>query len=141
MIGDAGVEERELAQPLRQRVEAELDGFEDLRVGLERDLGAARLGRAGDQQIGLRRAALVGLLIDLLVAPDLELEPLRQRVDDRDADAVQTARHLVAVVVELAAGVQHRERDFRRRTGRSRACRSECRGRCRRPSPSCRCGW
>ena len=60
-------------------------------------------------------AALVGLLVDLAVAPDLELERLRQRVDDRDADAVQTARDLVAVVVELAAGVQHGQHDFRRR--------------------------
>ena len=56
------------------------------------------------------------LLVDLLVAPDLELEPLGERVDDRHADAVQPARHLVAVVVELAAGVQHREHDFRRRS-------------------------
>ena len=84
-------------------------------VGLERDLGAALLGRAGDDQIGLRRAALVGLLIDLLVAPDLELEPLGERVDDRHADAVQTAGHLVAVVVELAAGVQHGQHDLGRR--------------------------
>ena len=60
-----------------------------------------------------RRAALVGLLIDLAVAPDLEIERFRQRVDDRDADAVQAAGHLVAVVVELAAGVEHREHDFR----------------------------
>ena len=58
------------------------------------------------------RAALVALLVDLTVAPDFEIERLRQRVDDRDADAVQPARHLVAVVVELAAGVQHREHDF-----------------------------
>ena len=85
------------------------------RVGLERDLRAALLRGAGDDQIGLRRAALVGLLVDLLVAPDLELETLGQRVDDRDADAMQSARHLVAVVVELAAGVQHRQHDFGRR--------------------------
>ena len=62
-----------------------------------------------------RRAALVGLLIDLAVAPDFEVERLGQRVDDRDADAVQAARHLVAVVVELAAGVEHRQHDFGRR--------------------------
>ena len=60
-------------------------------------------------------AALVALLVDLAVAPDLEIEPLRQRVDDRDADAVQAAGHLVAVVVELAAGVQHGQHDFGRR--------------------------
>ncbi len=49
---DAGVEERQLAQALRQRVEAELDGLEDLRVGLEGDLGAALLRRAGDFEAG-----------------------------------------------------------------------------------------
>ena len=58
------------------------------------------------------RAALVALLVDLAVAPDFEVERLGQRVDDRDADAVQPARHLVAVVVELAAGVQHGQDDF-----------------------------
>ena len=112
MIDEAGVEERELAQALRERVEAELGGLEDLRVRLERDLGAAALGGAGDREVVQRLAALVALLVDLLVAPDLEVEPFGQRVHDRDADAVQTAGNLVAVVVELAAGVQHRQHDF-----------------------------
>ena len=56
------------------------------------------------------------LLEHLPVAPDFEVELLRERVDDRHADAVQAAGDLVAVVVELAAGVQHREHDFCRRT-------------------------
>ena len=73
---DAGVEERELAQALRQRVEAEVRRLEDLRVGLEGDLGAALLGGAGDDEIGERLAALVDLLVDLFVAPDLEIETL-----------------------------------------------------------------
>ena len=64
--------------------------------------------------------ALVALLIGLAVAPDLEIERLRQRVDDGDADAVQAAGHLVAVVVELAAGVKHGQDDFRRPTCRCR---------------------
>ena len=50
-------------------------------------------------------ALLVILPPDLAVAADLGLEPLRQRVDDRHADAVQAAGDLVGVVVELAAGV------------------------------------
>ena len=79
-----------------------------------------------------RIAAVVALLVDLAVAPDLELERLRQRVHDRHADAVQTAGDLVAVVVELAAGVQHGQHDFRGRARRSRADRPGCRGRCRR---------
>ena len=66
-------------------------------------------------EIGDRYAALVALLIDLPVAPDLEVEALRQGIHHRDADAVKTAGDLVAVVVELAAGVQHRQDDFGRR--------------------------
>ena len=58
------------------------------------------------------RAALEALLVHVAVAPDLELEPLRQRVDDRHADAVQAAGDLVGGVLELAAGVEHGEHDF-----------------------------
>ena len=65
-----------------------------------------------DFEVAIGVPALVALLVDLAVAPDLEVEPLGQRVDDRDADAVQAAGDLVAVVVELAAGVQHRQDDF-----------------------------
>ena len=108
----AAVEEGELAQPLCERVEAQLHGFEDLRVGPERDFRAALLGRARDLEAARRVAALVRLLVDLAVAPDLEIEGFRQRVDDRDADAVETTRDLVAVVVELAAGVEHGQHDF-----------------------------
>ena len=111
----AAVQEGQLAQPLGQRVEAELGGLEDLRIRLEGDLGAAFLGRTGDRELGLRIAALVRLRVHLLVAPDLEIEGLRERVYDRDADPVQSAGHLVAVVVELAAGMKHGQRDFGRR--------------------------
>ena len=42
----------------------------------------------------------------------LQLQPVGQRVDHRHADAVQAARHLVAVLVELAARVQLGHHDF-----------------------------
>jgi hypothetical protein len=46
----------------------------------------------------------------LAVAPDGQLEPFGQRVDDRDADAVEAARDLVGIVVagvlELPARVE-----------------------------------
>ena len=83
--------------------------------GLERDLRAAPLGRAALDQTGRRVAALERLLVHSLVAPDLELEPLGQGIDDRHADAVQTAGHLVGVVLELAAGVQLGHHDLGRR--------------------------
>ena len=50
----------------------------------------------------------------MAVALDLELEPLGERVDDGDADAVEAAGDLVAAAVaELAAGVQGGEHQLR----------------------------
>ena len=109
---NAAIQKRQLAQPLRQDVEAEDGGLEDQMIGLERDLGAAAFGGAGYFQIGGRHASHIALLIGLAVAPDFEVERFREGVDDRDADAVQPTRDFVAVVVELAAGVQHREHDL-----------------------------
>ena len=51
----------------------------------------------------------------LAVAPDRELEPGRQRVDHRDADAVQAAGDLVGVLVEFSAGMQLGHDDLGRR--------------------------
>ena len=48
----------------------------------------------------------------LAVAPDAQLQPGRQRVDDGDADAVQAARHLVGVLVEFSARMQLGHDDF-----------------------------
>src|SRR5690606_20095915 len=56
--------------------------------------------------------------VDVLLRPDdpaavdLHLEVLRQRVDHRDTDTVQTTGDGVRLAVELSAGVQHRERDL-----------------------------
>ena len=66
-------------------------------------------------QLGLRDAARVLLRERVAVAADLHEQALGQRVDDRDADAVQAAGDLVAAAVaELAAGVQHGEHDLDR---------------------------
>jgi len=65
--------------------------------------------RAGLAQRSLRLAALEALEVHLAVALDLDLEVFRERVHDRDADAVQAARDAVGGFVELAAGVQLRQ--------------------------------
>jgi hypothetical protein len=109
---DAAIQERELTQALGERIEAEFRGLEDLIVRPEGDLGSALLRRARDVEVAKRIASLVRLRIHLTVAPDLQFQRLGERVDDRHAHAVQTARDLVAVVVELAACVQHRQRHF-----------------------------
>jgi hypothetical protein len=60
-------------------------------------------------------ALLVALAPQVPVAPHLDLEPRRQRVGHRRADAVQAARDLVAAAAELAAGVQAGEDELERR--------------------------
>ena len=106
------VQEGQLAQTLGQDVEAELRALEDLGVRLERDLGAAPFGLAGDLQGGGGLAALVVLLEDLAVLPDLHLQPCRERVYDRDAHAVEAPRHGVGALLELPAGMEHGEGDL-----------------------------
>jgi len=51
----------------------------------------------------------------LVIAPDAQLQFLGQGIDDRNADAMQAARHLVGVLVEFAAGMKLGHDDFGRR--------------------------
>ena len=51
---------------------------------------------------------LIFLLIDFSVTKHLRKHVRGKRVDARNADTVQTARHFVRTFVELTAGVQHR---------------------------------
>ena len=70
----------------------------------------------------VRGPALVGLAVDLLVAPDLDLERLGERVHHRDAHAVQAARDLVGLLVELAARVELGEHHLGRVHARHVGC-------------------
>src|ERR671925_364646 len=95
------------------------DIVEGLEARQEGDLRAALAARLTDD---LERA--LGLAVReadkvlLAVAPDGQLEPRRERIDDGDADSVKPARNLVRVVVlaftELAARVQLRHHDLGR---------------------------
>ena len=90
-------------------------GAENLRVRAEAHFGAAPVRRlAGVQQFGLWLAALERHPVELLAARDLDLHALGQRIRHRNADAVQTARGLVDLGVEFAAGVQRAHDDFER---------------------------
>ncbi len=109
------VEERHLAQSLDQRLRAEVELFHDRRVGPERDRGPGAVGVAGTRQRRSRCPAVLERLgVVAAVAVDRELEPSRERVDDGDAHAVQSAGDLVALASELAARVQCRQHDLGR---------------------------
>ena len=111
--GEAGVQERQLAQAAFQEGEVELDVGEGGRARLERDLGAARVvGRAdhGQRRLGVAVAEADEMLV--AVAPDAHLHPFGQRVHHGGADAMQAAGHLVGVLVEFAAGMQAGQHDL-----------------------------
>src|SRR5438034_1193177 len=100
---EALVEESQLAETVAQRVEREARLLEDLRVRLEADDRAVlRRLLAGGQLGGRDTAIFVALCPNLAVAANLNVEPLTERVDDRNADAVQASGHLVGRVLELA---------------------------------------
>ena len=104
----ARVQEAELAQAMLEALELEVGVGEDLVVGLEADARAvaARGLALGDHvERGADLAAREGDLVGLGTLVDLHLGPLAERIDALDADAVQAARHLVRIAVELAAGV------------------------------------
>ncbi len=88
--------------------------------GLKRILRAAAVVDLAEVfELALGMAALERHSIELLAAGDLDLQPRGQRVHHRYADAMQAARGLINLGVELAAGMQrahdHFERGFLRK--------------------------
>ena len=121
----AVIQKAQLAQALGQDFVVELVVlFEDLGVRQKVHLGAAFVGvahylhrRDFDAVDGFKDAVLHKALaelhaVHLAFAADRQAQHFGERVDAGHAHAVQAARHLVAVLVELAAGVQFGQRDF-----------------------------
>ena len=84
-------------------------------------------------QLAVGIAATEVHLPGVAVAPDLDVELLRERVDATDANAMQAAGDLVGGGVELAAGMELGEHHLHGRhhlaVGREASCPPECRGR------------
>src|SRR5262245_15591115 len=105
--GDARIQECQLAQTMLECRKVELHHREGLWRWQERHFGAALALRvANGLERSLRDAVAELHEMLLAVAPDGELEPGRERIHHRDADAVQAARDLVGILVELTAGME-----------------------------------
>ena len=113
---NAGVEEAQLAQPLGQNVVVEFDIAEGLLAGPEAQRSAALVAGLALGHGRIRLTQTVALEVVVAFAPDVERELLRQRIHHRHTDAVQATGHLVAIGIELTAGVQHGHDDLGRRT-------------------------
>src|SRR5581483_6946468 len=106
------VEEGQLAQPVLQDLPREVERLEDLGVRLEPLVRAAALGATELLQLLRGDAALEADLILRAVALHARDHPLGERVHDRDPDAVEAARNLVAAFAELPAGMEDRHDDL-----------------------------
>ena len=113
--GDAGIQECQFAQAVFECGEIELRHGEGLRARQEADFRAAlALGIADNLERRHRDAVAEFDEVFLAVAPDGQLEPGGERVDHRDADAVQAARYFIGVLVEFSAGMELGHDDFGR---------------------------
>src|SRR5262249_6348389 len=83
-------------------------------IRLERYLRPPSLGRAGLTELP-RLPALVALLVDLSIPPDLQLKEFGESVDDGNPNSMKPSRDLVGVVVEFASGVELCHNHFRGR--------------------------
>ncbi len=106
---DAGIQERQFAQALLQDLVLELEVREDRIAGFEPDRRAALVARTDHRQRRDRITETVLLAVFVSFPVDGQVQHFGKGVDDRHADAVQAARHLVRRVVEFATGVQDGE--------------------------------
>src|SRR5690606_17211888 len=90
-----------------------LDVLEDFVVGQKLHARAGGVGRPRDGQRGHTFAPAELHLVPLALAGNGQAQPLGQGVHAGHPHAVQTARDLVGVVVELPAGMQFGHDDFR----------------------------
>ena len=95
----------------------ELYVAENLGAGMKMNFRPASLGRSGHRERCNRVTVAKFHRIYLPVAPNRQFQRIRKRIDYRDADPMQSTGNLVAVAVELSAGVQYRHHDFGRRPG------------------------
>ena len=100
------VQEGHLAQPLGEGIVVELGGGKDALVGQKMYLGPAPLAGARLAQLADGIAATEVHLPGVAVAPDFNVELLREGIHATDADAMQAAGDLVGGGVEFAAGVE-----------------------------------
>src|SRR5712691_9962435 len=108
------IQKSQLAQALRERIEA-VDGLiKNAGVWVKSDFRAGLACLAGLLQLGGRLAFLVGLFPHLAIALNFQLQPVGKRVDHGNAHAVQAAGNFVGLAVEFSARMQQRHYHFHR---------------------------
>ena len=112
----ASVEEGRFAEPGVEDVEIELhDVAEDGQIRTEANRRPGALCLARHREGARRLAALIPLLVNRTITLNGHVQPCRDGVHGRNADAVKSTGHLVGGVVEFSTGVELRHDDFRRR--------------------------
>ena len=113
---DTRVQVAKIAQTLCKAVPLECCLGEDGIIGMEGDGGAGVLGIADDLHSRNRLAEGIFLTIYVSLATNLGNKIVRQCIDAAYTNTMQATRHLVGILVELAASMQHSHYDLKGRT-------------------------
>src|SRR5687768_8144662 len=109
---NAIIEEGKFAQALREYVIVILDIAEYFLAREEVHFSAATFGLAGYSQRSNGNTHSELDLMNLSISADNEAQPFRQGVDYRHANAVQSPRYFVGIVIELAASMKFSHDNF-----------------------------
>ena len=110
--GEAAVQVGFGFESLADQGRVEHDRGEDFPIGVEFDEGSAAAGGTEFLQLGGRDPAREALLPLRTLALHSYEEPIGERRHHRGADAVESARVIVVLRLELSAGVQRRQDQF-----------------------------
>src|SRR5207237_10923199 len=100
----AFVEEGQLTQALAERIEVVFGSGENFFIGDEVHLGAALLGGASFLELAGGLALRIGLLPDVAIAPNLQIELIAESIHHAHAHTVQSAVNFVSGSIEVTAG-------------------------------------
>ena len=106
--GESGVQEGQFAQTIGEDVIFIFRGGENFGVGPELLARTSQRSFADHLHRIEGMSLFIFLLVDFAIAEHLRKHVRGKRIDARNADTMQTARHFVRTFVELTAGVQHR---------------------------------
>jgi hypothetical protein len=109
------VKERQLAQSTGQDIEVKLDVGERVAAGLEAQRCALPIRVADNLERRLGLTVFIFLLMGLTLTVNCQHEMFRESVYHRYADAMQTTRDFVGIIVKFSAGMQNRHDDLSRR--------------------------
>jgi hypothetical protein len=109
---EALIQKRQFSQALGEDIKAEIDGFEDVAIGFETNLGPCMFRLSNLLQLCLGIPPLIDLMIDLAISPYFQLNIFGKGIDHREAYPVKPSGDLIAQIIEFPSRMEFCHNDF-----------------------------